>query len=290
VTAVFDSDGALVSFFHVGDEFELRFAVNNDAQDSDPNPAFGIYNQALVQADAVFIRDGNRYYEARQADSMPGLVEVWDEPIEPGFIECCTDELLYKPANVEGEDVGLWELQQFTWGLSAWNEPRPLLSDALPRVISPAQFDSTIWSLRFMREGDFSSFEVIGEISSIESVEPTSGYDSWADANIPSGKDASFNGDWNEDGTPNGVEYVFGNVGITPNGRGSVPAPPSIPADVDVYLERSSTLTASSWNPVASWIGGASVVLAEGLTIEGDEVRDESPAERLFYRYRVVLR
>ena len=55
-------------------------------------------------------------------------------------------------------------------------------------------------------------------------------------------------------------------------------------------LDRSLTLTANDWTPVASWVGGTAPVFADGVTIVDNEVRDTITEPKAFYRYRVVLR
>jgi hypothetical protein len=99
------------------------------------------------------------------------------------------------------------------------------------------------------------------------------------------------NGDWNGDGIPNGVAYVFGNAPVSPTGKGRMPVPPSIPADVDVYLDRSQNLDSWALNRV-KWENGAPPVFAGTFSIVASEVVDSfvSPSGRAFYRYRVVRR
>ena len=118
------------------------------------------------------------------------------------------------------------------------------------------------------------------------------GFADWASTNIPVGQDATFAGDGNADGVLNGVAYVFGNTPLNSTGKGKVPVPPSVPADVDVYLDRSTALAASGWFAVASWVNGIAPVFAGGVSIVGGEVRDTfvPPGGKAFYRYRVVKR
>ncbi len=120
---------------------------------------------------------------------------------------------------------------------------------------------------------------------------PLTSYVAWASFNIPAGQDATFDGDWNHDGILNGVEYVFGTTRFNPTGKAKVPAPPAIPADVDVFLDRSLNLTASpGWAPVASWVNSAAPVFASGVSLAGGEVVDTFAGPIAYYRYRVVLR
>ncbi len=111
-------------------------------------------------------------------------------------------------------------------------------------------------------------------------------YAAWSAGNIPPGEDASFEGDWNRDGVPNGVEYVFGDAAIDP----SLPVPPGVPADVEIHLDRSFALGPPTWTTIASWIDGAPVFLAEEILVEDGLVVDGSSEPRAFYRYRVLLR
>ncbi len=119
-----------------------------------------------------------------------------------------------------------------------------------------------------------------------------SGFDLWASQNIPAGKDAAFAGDGNGDGIPNGVAYVFGTTRVSPTGKGKIPIPPAIPADVDVYLDRSIDLT--TWLLArVSWVNGAAPTFVNGnFSIVAGEVVDTAnpPGGDLFYRYRVVRR
>ncbi len=128
----------------------------------------------------------------------------------------------------------------------------------------------------------------------IPQIQPTSltGFDLWASINIPAGSDATFTGDWNGDGILNGVAYVFGNTSVSPTGVGRIPVPPLIPADVDVFLDRSTTLATWALARV-SWVNGAPPTFVSGnFTIVGGEVVDASnlAGGRAFYRYRVVKR
>lgn len=118
------------------------------------------------------------------------------------------------------------------------------------------------------------------------------GFDLWASQNIPSGRDRSFNGDWNGDGIRNGIAYVFGNTPVSPTGKGKIPVPPSIPADVNVYLDRSLTLDSWTLDRVR-WVNGAAPTFANAnWTIAAGEVVDSSNPSggKSFYRYRVVRR
>ncbi|MBC7980420.1 MAG: FG-GAP repeat protein, partial [Armatimonadetes bacterium] len=112
---------------------------------------------------------------------------------------------------------------------------------------------------------------------------------SWAANNIPVGQNAAFDADWNRDGIPNGVAYLFGTTRFNTTGRGRFPAPPAIPADVDLHLERSTTLV-SGWSPVASWVNSAAPTFASGVSIVNGEVRDTFAGPSAYYRYRVELR
>ena len=122
------------------------------------------------------------------------------------------------------------------------------------------------------------------------------GYDVWASQNIPAGRDATFDGDWNGDGIPNGIAYVFGNTRIEPvggqaPGTGKIPAPPAIPADVNIYLEWSEQ-SLSAWVQIVSWVGGNAPVFAypDLTSIAGGYVVDVVNNRSFFYRYRVVRR
>ncbi len=117
-----------------------------------------------------------------------------------------------------------------------------------------------------------------------------SGYAAWASANIPAGKDSTFGGDWNVDGIMNGASYVFRTTKVITPGKGRITAPASIPTDVNVYLDRSVSMSTGAWTPVASWVNGAAPVLVSGVTIVSGEVRDTFAVRKVFYRYRVVKR
>ncbi len=123
-----------------------------------------------------------------------------------------------------------------------------------------------------------------------------SGYDLWASTNIPAGGDATFTGDWNGDGVSNAVAYVFGNtriepVGGQPSGTGKIPAPPAIPADVNVYLELSGQ-SLFVWEQIVRWENGnAPVFKYPSLTsITGGCVVDTGNGRPFFYRYRITRR
>lgn len=130
----------------------------------------------------------------------------------------------------------------------------------------------------------------------IPQILPPRLYDIWASQNIPPGQDATFTGDWNGDGVPNAVAYVFGNtriepVGGQPPGVSKLPAPPSIPADVNVYLEWSG-YSLSFWERSILWENGNAPVFSyPDLTIiTGGYVVGTVNIDRLFYRYRITQR
>lgn len=130
----------------------------------------------------------------------------------------------------------------------------------------------------------------------IPQILPPRLYEIWVAANIPAGRDAAFTGDWNGDGVPNAIAYVFGNTRIEPvggqaPGQSKIPAPPAIPADVDVFLEWSQQ-SLSDWVPTVSWVGGnAPVFEYPGFTsIAGGYVLETGSSGSFFYRYRVVRR
>ena len=135
-----------------------------------------------------------------------------------------------------------------------------------------------------------------GYIPQILPAPGPSGYDLWALQNIAAGKDATFTGDWNGDGVSNAIAYVFGNtriqpVGGQPSGTGKVPVPPSVPADVNVYLELSAP-SLSAWEQIVRWENGnAPVFQYPGLTsITGGYVVDTDNSRPFFYRYRITRR
>lgn len=119
-------------------------------------------------------------------------------------------------------------------------------------------------------------------------------YFHWASTNIPAGADPSFDGDWDHDGILNGIAYVFGGTRIHARGGaagvGRIAAPLSIPADVDLYLERSSDL--DSWQDIVSWVNLAAPAFTDpgSTSIVNGEVIDHGNVGKFFYRYRVVRR
>ena len=118
------------------------------------------------------------------------------------------------------------------------------------------------------------------------------GFDLWAAINIPAGRDATFTGDGNGDGIINGVAYVFGNTPVSPTGKGKIAVPPSIPTDVDVYLDRTIDLDTWALDRVR-WVNGAAPTFAGGnFSIVAGEVVDAQnpPGGKAFYRYRIVRR
>lgn len=103
------------------------------------------------------------------------------------------------------------------------------------------------------------------------------GYAEWAAANIPVGLDASFNGDANGDGIPNGLVYVFGESGVKAFGARMLTAPPEpVPFDVDLTLFYSTDL--ENW-----------MELSNGFTIENGILTDLSTDPTRFYRYEAIL-
>ena len=125
---------------------------------------------------------------------------------------------------------------------------------------------------------------------------PAAGFDLWASQNIPAGRDATFTGDWNGDGVSNAVAYVFGNTRIEPVGgqavgTGKIPAPPAIPADVNVYLELSGQ-SLSVWEQIVRWENGNAPVFKypNFTSITGGYVVDTGNGRPFFYRYRITRR
>ena len=126
----------------------------------------------------------------------------------------------------------------------------------------------------------------------IPQITGLTGFDLWASLNIPAGRDAAFDGDWNGDGIINGIAYVFGNTPVSPTGKGKIPVPPSIPADVDVYLDRTIDLETWALDRVR-WVNGAAPTFAGAnfSIVAGEVVDTQNPAGgKAFYRYRVVRR
>ncbi len=130
----------------------------------------------------------------------------------------------------------------------------------------------------------------------IPQILPPQLYELWAAQNIPAGRDASFTGDWNRDGVTNAIDYVFGTTRIQPvggqvQGTGRIPAPPSIPADVNVFLD-SSELSLANWQTIVSWVGGAPALYAfpAFTSVTGGHVVDSGNNSPYFYRYRITRR
>lgn len=120
------------------------------------------------------------------------------------------------------------------------------------------------------------------------------GFALWASQNIPSGQDATFNGDANRDGISNGVAYALGSTVLDFDATGQrfrIEYPQSVPADVDLFLERSLNLTNANWVTIVSWVSGAAPAPAAGIELQGrvrDPIRITEP--RAYYRYRAVKR
>ncbi len=131
-----------------------------------------------------------------------------------------------------------------------------------------------------------------GYIPQVLSSVVVSGYELWAAINIPAGQNAAFNGDANNDAILNGVAYVFGTTRLEMYSNKVIPAPPPIPPDVNVYLDRSPTLAAGDWTTVGSWVNWAAPVFANGVIFDaGDRIIfDTFAGPKAYYRYRAVKR
>lgn len=113
-------------------------------------------------------------------------------------------------------------------------------------------------------------------------------YEAWAALNITPGHDASFGGDADLDGIPNGLVYVFGPTGAELAGKGILTAPPAnIPGDVILTLEASEDLV--TWTPVLEYTAGAQTLIDAALSIAGGEVTDSASGIRHFYQYTITL-
>ena len=154
----------------------------------------------------------------------------------------------------------------------------------------------------YSKDGSVSSLADAGWVDQV-TVTPLTGFGLWAALNIPFGQDASFDGISPTTGVPNGVAYVFGPtppapIGGNPGGTGKIAAPPSIPADVNVYLELSAAgvggvvMALEGWVPIVSWVNGQPPVFAypSFTSIVGGFVIDNANPSPFFYRYRVVQR
>lgn len=118
----------------------------------------------------------------------------------------------------------------------------------------------------------------------------TGGYADWAASNIPAGQDASFRGDWNKDGVPNGLEYAFGDAGFSLLDSG-VLAAPSEPVPDDVVLRLVYSADLIKWETHAEWLNGAAPILDPTVTIENGILTDlfRSDGGAGFWRYDVEL-
>ena len=144
-------------------------------------------------------------------------------------------------------------------------------------------FSGAIGELRF--------YDTVVDAAMLHSQLTTvNGYAQFANSSVTPGLNTAFSSVANPSRLPNGVVYALGTTPMNPTGKGKFLAPPTIPADVDVYLDRSPTLAAATWTPIASWVNGAAPVFASGVTLVSGEIRDTFAGPKAFYRYRVVQR
>ena len=119
-------------------------------------------------------------------------------------------------------------------------------------------------------------------------VVPPSGYAAWAATNVPPGFDASFGGDFDEDGFPNGLVYVFGPEGIGFLGAGLLsPIPSGLPNDVELFLESSTDLR--NWATLVHYRAGALVWKDPSILLLSTVLTHRTPDSKRFYRYRAEL-
>lgn len=115
------------------------------------------------------------------------------------------------------------------------------------------------------------------------------GYAAWAAMNVGAGMDASFNGDADGDGLPNGLHYIFGGDGIRMEGAKAITAPPlPVPSDVRLLLRRSTNLM--TWDDILEYENGVQVFRWTDLqpTADGKSFTDLSGIHKAFYRYEAT--
>ena len=133
-------------------------------------------------------------------------------------------------------------------------------------------------------------FDMAGGFWNSLGSDPIEAFANWAVANIPSGLDATFGGDFDGDEIPNGLSYVFGPDNAQLLSEYPPTAPPmDVPADVTLFLETNTSPGESGWTEVLRYEGGVQVYIHPNATIADGSVHDDNDDTRRFYRYRVVL-
>jgi hypothetical protein len=120
----------------------------------------------------------------------------------------------------------------------------------------------------------------------------TGGYATWAAANISGGQDASFAGDANGNGLPNGIEYIFESQAILSPELGALSAPVNVPSDVILHF--SYSIDMENWEPRAKWENSILSILASpanDISVTNTLITDakRGPEGLGFWRYEAEL-
>ncbi len=117
----------------------------------------------------------------------------------------------------------------------------------------------------------------------------TGGYATWAAANITGGQDASFAGDANGDGIPNGIAYVFDGQPVLSLGLGALTTPAAVPPDVVLHFTYSVDM--ADWEPRATWANSILSILSNDVSVVNDLITDTArgPEGQGYWRYEAEL-
>ena len=150
----------------------------------------------------------------------------------------------------------------------------------LETALIPAGPHTLSWT--YEKDGSISSVADTGWVDRVLVSPP--GFATWVAENVPEGQDASFDGDANRNGIPNGLEYAYDGMTIEYPEPGVVTAPPE-PSKPDILLRWQSSADLLEWETEVRWNRGNPPSISGPVVIEDGFLRRSSDEPTTFFRF-----